>query len=98
MAALGLHCCWGLSLVLGSRGYSSLLCMASHCGGLSCRGARALGMWAQELWHTGSAALRSVDSSRTRGQMHVPCTGSQLLTLYLVLFLFHCTTREIRRM
>ena len=33
----------GLSLVAASRGYSSLWCAASHCGGFSCCGARALG-------------------------------------------------------
>ena len=46
MAALGLHCCarafssWrraGAPLPWGAR--------ASHCGGFSCCGARALGMW-----------------------------------------------------
>ena len=33
----------GLSLVVVSRGYSSLGCVVSHCGGFSCCGARALG-------------------------------------------------------
>ena len=33
----------GLSLVVASRGYSSLWCKASHCGGFSCCRARALG-------------------------------------------------------
>ena len=36
----------GLSLVAVSRGYSSLKCAASHCGGFSCFGARTLGAWA----------------------------------------------------
>lgn len=75
-------------MVLGSRASLLLLCLASHCGGLSCRGAcgALLGMGAG-LWHTGSAAPESVDSSGLRVR-YVPCTGSQLLTLYLVLFLF----------
>ena len=34
----------GLSLVAASGGYSSLQCAASHCGGFSRCGARALGM------------------------------------------------------
>ena len=37
--------CW-LSLVAASRGYSSLRCTASYCGGFSCCGAWALGAWA----------------------------------------------------
>ena len=41
--------CWvfvavhALSLVVASWGYSSLWCVASHCGGFSCCGARVLG-------------------------------------------------------
>ena len=36
---LGLHCCaWDLSLHCGTR--------VSHCGGFSCYGAQALGVWA----------------------------------------------------
>ena len=33
----------GLSLVVASRGYSSLWCTGFSCGGFSCCGARALG-------------------------------------------------------
>ena len=83
MAALGLHCCWGLSSVMGSRGCSSLLCMASHYGGLSCRGAQALGMWAQEVWHTGSAALRNVGSSQTRVKRMSPALAGGFLPCIL---------------
>ena len=43
LAALGLCCCTLLSLVAESRGYSSLQCTPSHCGGFSCWGAWALG-------------------------------------------------------
>ena len=35
-----------LSLAEASRGYSSLLCRASHCCGFSCCGAQALGIQA----------------------------------------------------
>ena len=61
---------------------------ASHCGGFSCCGARALG-------HTGFSsceglvALQHVESSSTRGWTHVPCIGRQIL--------IHCMTREILR-
>ena len=45
LAALGFHCCLGLSLVAASR--AALLCggRASHCGGFSCYRAWALGQW-----------------------------------------------------
>ena len=47
LAALGFHCCaWAFS----SCGERGLLCCgvrASHCGGFSCCGARALGMRVQ---------------------------------------------------
>ena len=43
LAVLGLHCCpWAFSSC-GERGYSSLQCVASLCGGFSCCGAWALG-------------------------------------------------------
>ena len=59
---------------------------ASHCGGFSWCVARALGMWAQQLWHTGLVAMWQVGSSRTRNRTHVPCIGRRILN--------HCTTRE----
>ena len=48
MAALGLRCCARASSSCGERG-ATLHCgaRASHCVGFSCRGARALGTWAQ---------------------------------------------------
>ena len=53
--------CWvfvaasGLSLVGARRGYPLLNGVrASHCGGFSCCGPRALGERAQELWLVGS--------------------------------------------
>ena len=57
---------------------------ASHCGGFSCLGARALGAWAQQLrlagsraqahqlWRTGLVAPRHAGSSRHRGSN--PCS------------------------
>ena len=43
LAILGLCATWGLSLVATSRGLlSSYGAQASHCGGVSCFGARAL--------------------------------------------------------
>ena len=41
-----------LSVVVASGSYSSLQCVGSSCGGLSCWGAQALGTGAQQLWHT----------------------------------------------
>ena len=104
--------CWvfvaarGLSLVAVSGGYSSLQCAgfslrwllslrstgSRHAGFSSC------GMWAQQLWLTGSRAQaqqlwrsglvapRHVGSSRTRDRTHVPCLGRRILN--------HCATRE----
>ena len=40
---LGLHC---FTRVLGSQGCCVVVCVASHCSGFSCCGARALGAWA----------------------------------------------------
>ena len=68
---------------------------ASHCGGFSCRGARALGartsvvvarglsscgLRAQQLWCTGLVAPRHVGSSRTRARTRVPCIAGGFLT------------------
>ena len=50
---LGSSLLCGLSLVAASGVYSSLRAQASHCGGFSCCGARALGTWASvvvALW------------------------------------------------
>ena len=90
LAALGLRCC--------ARAFSSCCAWASHCGGFSCCGERALGtraqqlwlagsrMQAQQLWRTGLVALRHVGSSRTRARTCVPCIGRWILN--------HCATRE----
>ena len=67
---------------------------ASHCGGFSCCGARALGTQAsvvvahglQQLWRTGLVVPWHVGSSRTRARNHVPYFGRQILK--------HCATRE----
>ena len=55
LAVLGLCCCTGFSLVVPSGGYSSCSARASHCGGSSCWGARALG--SSSLSSCGSRAL-----------------------------------------
>ena len=72
---------------------------ASHCGGFSCRGSRALGMraqqlWlmgsraqAQQLWHTDLVAPWHVGSSQTRDRTWVPCIGRRILN--------HCATGEV---
>ena len=71
LAALGLCFC-----VLA---FSRWGAQASHCSGFSCCGA-------QELWHTGLAALQHVESSQTRDWTHVPCTGRRML--------YHWITRK----
>ena len=59
---------------------------ASHHRGLSCCGAQAPDVQAQQLWLTGPVAPRHVGSSQTRARTRVPCIGRQILN--------HCATRE----
>ena len=59
---------------------------ASHYRGLSCCGAQAPDVQAQQLWFTGLVAPGHVGSSQTRARTHVPCIGRQILN--------HCATRE----
>ena len=59
---------------------------ASHYRGLSCCGAQAPDVQAQQLWLTGPVALQHVGSSQTRARTRVPCIGRQILN--------HCATRE----
>ena len=55
-----------LSLVGVSRGCSSCSAWASHCGGLSCHGARALGCMGPRSCGTGSQQLRLMGSGAHR--------------------------------
>ena len=59
---------------------------ASHYRGLSCCGAQAPDVQAEQLWLTGLVAPRHVGSSQTRARTRVPCTGRQILN--------HCASRE----
>ena len=59
---------------------------APHHRGLSCCGAQAPDVQAQQLWLTGLVAPRHVGSSQTRARTRVPCIGRQILN--------HCATRE----
>ena len=59
---------------------------ASHYRGLSCCGAQAPDVQAQQLWLTGLVAPRHVGSSQTRARTRVPCISRQILN--------HCATRE----
>ena len=68
----------------------------SQCGGFSCcrghtPGARASvgAARTQQLWHTGSVALRHVGSSQTRDRTHVPCLGKWIP--------IHSTTQEVQQ-
>ena len=47
------------------------------------------GTWASVVAHMGLVAPWHVESSRTRDQIHVPCTGRWILN--------HCATREVPR-
>ena len=68
----------GAALCRGAR--------ASHYHGLSCCGAQAPDVQAQQLWLTCPVAPRHVGSSQTRARTHVPCIGRQTLS--------HCATKE----
>ena len=59
---VGLRCCMGFSLVVASRGYSSL-----RCAGFPCCGAPALGAQALAVWHMGSAVVACGLSCSTAG-------------------------------
>ena len=78
LAELGLCCCTAFSLVAASRGCPSLRCQASHCGGFSRCGARALERRLQWLWRKG---LVLVGYSRTRDYTCVPCIVRQSFTI-----------------
>ena len=54
LAAPGLRCCVGFSVVEVSGGHSSCGVQASHCGGFSCCGAQALGLVGSVLWFPSS--------------------------------------------
>ena len=79
------------SLVKKNKGYSLL-----QCPGFSLwqnTDSRHLGFssrntWAHQLRHTGFSCLRHMESSQTKDQTRVPCTGSRIL--------IHCTTKEIQ--
>ena len=81
MAALGLCCCTQAPL-------------QSRCTRFSLRGASLVaehgpqGMQAQELWLSGLAAPRHLESSRARGPTRVPCVDRRILN--------HWTTREVQ--
>ena len=59
---------------------------ASQYHGLSCCGAQAPDVQAQQSWLTGTAAPRHVGSLGTRARTRVPCIGRWILN--------HCATRE----
>ena len=70
---------------------------ASHYAGFSSYGAKALGMRAQQLQHTGLVALWHMECSQTRNRTHIPRTGRQTLNHWtrkvLVFFIItHRTT------
>ena len=88
---LGLRCCTWASSSCGERGFSlwwllllgstgssptGFTCCFTWTGSLRLMGSRAQ---AQQLWHTGLAAPWRAESSQSRDQTHVPCTGRWIL-------------------
>ena len=73
--------CWGL-WALARTGFSSCGLWARQ---LQLTGSRAL---AQQLWHTGLAAPRYVESFWTRDQTHVLCIGREIQIHYTTRALF----------
>ena len=63
-----------LSLVVASEGYSSLQCAASHCGGFSCCGARALGARASVVVARGLSSC-GARASLLRSMWNLPRAG-----------------------
>ena len=66
--------------VIAARGLSSCSSQAQQ---LQLAGSRTQ----TQLWHTVLVAPQHVESSQTRNQTHVPCTGRQIA--------IHCITREV---
>ena len=65
LAALGLHCCAGFSLVAASGGYSLLQCTGFAFGGFSSREARALGAGASVVAARAGSAVAVLRLQRT---------------------------------
>ena len=65
LAALGLRCCSGFSLVAASGGYSSLQCTRFAFGGFSSREARALGAGASVVTARAGSAIVVLRLQRT---------------------------------
>ena len=98
LAALGLHCCSGFSLVAASRGYALLL--RSGCSWRWLLSSQGTGSWrvsfssfslralGHELRRCGSRSslLRIMGVFRIRDPTRVLCMGRR--------FLIHCATRE----
>ena len=88
LVVFGLYCCVQAFSSCSKQGLL-LSCgvWVFHCGGFSCFGALAAGMWTQSLWHMGLFAQQHVESSLTRDQTHVLCIDRQILN--------HWSTGEI---
>ena len=80
--AWALHCRERALSSCGEQGLpSSCSEQASHCGGISCCRAQALGRegFSRCRVHTDLVASRRVGSSQTRDPARVPCPGRQIL-------------------
>lgn len=90
LAVLGLPLLLGLSAVAVSGGYASCCVQGSPCGGSS-RGGEALaracglssfGMWAKQLWLTGSRGrLSDLWHTGLVAPLHVGSSGTRIKTL-----------------
>ena len=77
-----LDCSW-----LRCRGFLLWWLLLVWSIGCRCTGSSSCSVWAQELWHMGLVAPWSVESSWTKNQTPVSCTGRQIV--------IHCTQREV---
>ena len=84
---------WAFSMVswdcswLRCRGFLLWWLLLVWSTGCRCTGSSSCSVWAQELWHMGLVAPWSVESSWTKNQTPVSCTGRQIV--------IHCTQREV---
>ena len=87
LALMGFHCCPRAFSSCSERELLPRCCTrASHCGGFSCCGARALGLVGSVAVTLRLGCSKAGGSSQTRDQTHIPCIVRGILN--------HWTTRE----
>ena len=82
LAVLGLWCCaWAFSSCNEQGLLSAFGVWASPCGGSSCCGVQALGMWAQQMGHLGLTALQCSGSPQPGIELVSPELAGGFLTI-----------------